>query len=253
MTNAEIVGTRRALFARGARLPLVTAAIIVLGIATMVSPLTAAVWTLLDRYTELSTQTYYISLAVDAVIILLFVTPMLYGLNTLGWQLCLDERADISCVMAPYRILPRTWLVLLVRLMPAGIIAGGICGGIALWEHADSFSIMAHNATVRTLVYAGIIVTGLIFALLALMLAVRIYLVPAYAFRGDMRVGEAITASFRASSGQACRIVGHLFRYIGWAVLGVLSVGVLLVYRLIPCYCIEYNIFADELLKGYKK
>lgn len=252
MSNEKIIDTRRALFAGGARLNLVVAGLMYYVLAAAVPLTTAAIWTAVSHFIEPDEWLYTLSRVIDGALVLLFVMPLMYGFNTLAWRIYRDGSADTDCVFSAYRMLPRTWLVMLIQLIPAGLIASAVFMCIEAWRYIDGFSIMSRNSTVITAVHAGLVVTCVLIVVLFLVLAVRLYLLQSYAYRGDMSVADALARSWSASRGQIRRIIGFVMRYIGWAVLGVLSVGVLLIYRVIPCYYIEYNIFADELLKGSK-
>lgn len=253
MTISQIKNTRAELFSRGLRLRLAVAALLIVGVMFAVSPLSAAVWAIFDRWVADTEQMYALSAALDAALVLLLASPLMYGLNTLAWQSTVSDTADISCLLAPYRILPRTWLVLLIRLVPPVLAGGSVLGGAAAWSYIGDLPLMTHNMAARAAVCAMLIAACAALVLTALIIGIRTFLLPSYAFRGDIGLGEAISLSCAASEGQMWRIIGFALRYTGWLALGIISLGVLLIYSFIPRFTTEYNIFADELLKGYKK
>lgn len=262
MTNQDIIAARRSLLTRGARLPLSLAALLA-GVLTMVLQRgVIALLTLIERlggvYLELSPP-------LEAVLLwllpLLMVAPIAYGAIPLSWRMCraqaegcleCTEREDFLCVLAMYRRPLGVVVSLLAQLVPAALMGGTAWGFFAAWWYIGDFALVQGSLWVRLAVHIGMIVVAVTIEVLALLLAARLYLVPACVLRGDMRLRDAWQAAIDASRGRVGRIIGFWLRYVGWTVLGLLSIGVLLVLRVIPCYYIEYNIFTDELLKGTK-
>lgn len=263
MTNQQIISARRDLFARGARLPLALAGLLPALLVMILMRGMIAILTLIERLCGIEIWLSELGeLALLLGLPLLLALPLLCGVIPLAWRMCCrsaepelecTSNADMVCIFGPLRILPRSWLIILLRALPLLLAVGGVIGLVQLWSYVDGFAIIGGSVAVSLAVHAAMIVALLLIELLAVMLAVRTYLLPAYALRGDMRLGCALSCAWRASRGQALRIIGFALRYLGWALLGLLSLGVLLVLRVIPCYYIEYNIFADELLKGTEK
>lgn len=262
MTNQDIISARRSLFARGARLPLALTVLLAGVMAMVLQRGLIALLTLIERlggiYLELPELT---EAALLWLLPMLAVLPIAYGAIPMAWRMCRAQNdglrectdgAELWHSLAMYRRPLGVAVSLLSGLIPTAMMVGVAVGFFAAWRYVDGFAIIEGSIAVSSAVHLGMTVVAVALEVLALLLSARLYTVPACVLRGDMRLRNALRAALGASRGQCGRIIVFRLRYVGWALLGLLSIGVLTVLRVIPCYYIEYNIFTDELLKGTK-
>ncbi|MBQ9079745.1 MAG: hypothetical protein IJY27_01615 [Clostridia bacterium] len=197
-----------------------------------------------------------LSRAIDTSLIgaiVLFVLPAVCGINSLIFRLSRGEEVYVTSIFSAYKNLPRTWLIMLLCLSPA-ILAGGVIGGaVYAWRTVAEFALMQSLLPVRISVYAAITVAAVAGLFFAARLALRMFLLPAYAFRGDMSLGRALVRSFCAASGRMWRTVGFILSYTGWFVLDCLTLGVLFIIHTAPHFGAAYMIFSDISLERVNK
>lgn len=186
--------------------------------------------------------------AVIVAVAAVLVLPMVFGINRLAYRRYGGEDVYVTCIFSVYKNLPRTWFVMLAGLIPAGVAAGAVMGCISLWKTVSEFTLVKHRAWVGIPIYAAIIFMGLALLVLTAVLWLRLFLLPAFAFRGDMSVWRAFACSARASRGRAKQILALLLPYLGWLVIDALTLGVLFIIHTAPRFTADYAVFADEAL-----
>lgn len=193
---------------------------------------------------------------VNAIIIaaiVVLVLPMTFGVYRLAFRRYLGEEVYVTNIFSVYKNLPRTWLVMLIGILPAGVAAAIVPGVVMLWKTVSAFALVKHRAWVGIPIYAAIILAAIALLALAVLAWLRLILLPAYAFRGDMSVWRAIACSFGASRGRTKQLLGLLMPYIGWILLDILTLGVLLIIHTAPRFAADYTAFADEALQNTLK
>ena len=185
--------------------------------------------------------------------IAVLVLPMALGVNKLAFGRLCGEEMYVTSIFSAYKNLPRTWFVMLVELFPACIAAAVVLGIIPLWRLVSGFALIQKRLWASIPVYAAIIIMALALLALTALLWARMFLLPAYAFRGDMSAWRAFECSFSASRGRTWQILGLLARYTGWLVLDVLTLGVLFIIHTAPRFAADYTVLADEALRNTLK
>lgn len=262
MTNRDIIAARRSLLTRGARLPLALTVLLAGVMAMVIQRGLIALLTLIERlggfYIELPAVS---EAALMWLLPLLAVLPIIYGAVPMAWRMCREHHditrecadgAELWRSLAMYRRPLGVAVSLLSQLVPAALAVGTAWVFFAAWRYVDGFAIIEGSIAVSSAVHFGMVAVAAALEVLALLLSARLYIVPACVLRGDMRLRDALRVASAATRGHVGRIIVFRLRYVGRTLLGLLSVGVLLVLRVIPCYYIEYNIFTDELVKGTK-
>ena len=239
--------------ADGYRLKVIIACIMMCLCAMAVDILTSAVFMFAFPSVINSEQGAVLINAIIAAIIIVFITPMMFGINRMAFKRYLGEDVYVTSIFSAYKNLPRTWFVMLVGLLPAGVAAAVVIGCVTIWKTVSEFTLVKHRVWVGIPIYAAILLMGFCVLALTVLLWLRMFLLPAYAFRGDMSLWRAIACSARASHGQAKRILGFFVRYIGWLLLDILTLGVLLIIHTAPRFAADYAVFADEALHNTLK
>ncbi len=182
-------------------------------------------------------------------IVALFVLPAACGINTLAYRLHRGEECYVTSIFTPYRNLPRTWLALAMSLFPAAFAGGVVLGISELWDQVTSFALVERYLWLKLAVCAAIAAAGAVFMWLAVRIALRFFMFFAYAFRGDMSLGQALGRSYKAATGRMWSMVGFIFRYAGWFLLDLLTLGVLWLIHTAPRFKLDYIKYSDTLLE----
>ncbi len=179
----------------------------------------------------------------------LFVFPAIYGINRLAYGLYRGEECYVSCMFSVYKNLPRTWLIMLMTWLPALPAAVVIMGTVRLWRELVEFALVRRYILLQLGICFAVLILAILLMWAVVRLALRLVLLPAYAFRGDISLWRAIGCSFRCSSGRMRRLAAFLVRYIGWFILDCLTLGVLFLIHTAPRFKLDYIKFADILLE----
>ena len=179
----------------------------------------------------------------------ILVFPAVCGINTMASKLYRGEECYLGCMFSEYKNLPRTWLVMLIGWIPELLCAAVIVGAWRLWCELIQFWLVRHYIWLRIGILLGVLTLAAILVFAALMLALRFLLLWAYAFGGNMSLGQAIVRSFSCSSGRMRRLAAFLLKYLGWLVLDCLSIGVLFLLHTAPQFTFDYIKIADTLLE----
>ena len=244
----------RALYcADGYRLKVIIAWLVAFLCAMAIDLVTSAVFVLaFPSVIETEQGIMFINAIIIAVIVVL-VLPMTFGVYRLAFRRYRGEETYVTSIFSVYKNLPRTWLVMLIGILPAGVAAVVVPGVVTLWKTVSAFALVQQRAWVGIPIYAAIIIMGLSILAPAVLLWLRLILLPAYAFRGDMSVWRALACSFGASRGRTKQLLGLLMPYMGWLLLDALTLGVLLIIHTAPRFAADYTAFADEALHNTLK
>ncbi len=242
---------REILEKNGNRLKLIEASILFALIMVAVGGISAAILMplkpLLEKYPFIYGNLQYMSAMIDYAIIFFFGFPIGYGMLALAHRMYSGEKAITADVFCAYRKLPRTWGVMLLSNMPLFIIAGALSG--AGWLKKYLIKELAIAAVSEDISYlmdlivdmtAGVIIVG------ALYLAVRLFFFSGFAMRGDMKTGQALAASFKASHLRMWEIITFVLSFTGWAALSLATIGVIFFIQLVPFYTVSYMIFCSR-------
>jgi hypothetical protein len=153
--------------------------------------------------------------AIIVAVIIVFVLPMTFGINRLTFKRLRDEEIYVTNIFAVYKNLPRTWLVMLVQILPAGVATAVIMGTVQLWKLISSFTLIKYRLWASIPVYAVVILMAIALLVLTALLWTRMLLLPAYAFRGDMSLWRAFACSAQASRGRTKQMFGLFASYLG--------------------------------------
>lgn len=239
--------------ADGYRLKVIIAWLMACLCAMVVDMITSAVFVLAFPSVIETEQGITLANAIIVAVVVLLVLPMTFGVYRLAFKRYRGEEIYVTSIFSVYKNLPRTWLVMLIGILPAGVAAAVVPVVIALWKTVSAFTLVKHRAWVGIPVYAAIILASLAVLALTVLLWLRLILLPAYAFRGDMSIRRAVACSFRASRGRTKQLLGLILPYIGWFLLDVLTLGVLLIIHTAPRFAADYTVFADEALHNTLK
>ena len=179
----------------------------------------------------------------------LLVFPAICGINTLAYRLYRGEECYISCIFSAYKNLPRTWLIMLIRIFPVLPAAAVIVGTVRLWQELMQFALVRRYILLMLFICIAVLVLAILLMWAVLRLSLRLVLLSAYAFRGDMSLWRAMYWSFRCSRGRMRRLAAFLLKYLGWLVLDCLSIGVLFLLHTAPQFTFDYIKIADTLLE----
>lgn len=244
----------RALYcADGYRLKVIIAWLMAFLCAMAIDMITSAVFVLAFPTLIATEQGVTLANAIIVAAVVVFVLPMTFGVYRLAFRRYVGEEIYVTNIFSVYKNLPRTWLVMLIGILPAGIAAAIVPFVVMLWKTVSAFVLVKNRAWVGIPVYAAIIIMGLAILALAVLLWLRLILLPAYAFRGDMSIWRAVACAFGASRGRTKQMLGLLLPYIGWLLLDVLTLGVLLIIHTAPRFAADYTAFADEALHNTLK
>lgn len=182
----------------------------------------------------------------------LFVLPLLLGVNRLAYRLYRTGDADAVCALYPYRSLPRSWLCILIGVVPPALAGASVYGCIKAYGHVSELALIQRYPALALVAAAVVALTGLTLVWLFIRLWLRTALLPAYAFRGDMSLWQALAWSFRASEGRMRRLIRFYLGYLGWLLLDCLTLGVLWLLHTAPRFYMDYIKLADTLLERVK-
>ena len=232
----------------GYRLKVIIACLTVCLFSMVVDMVTSAIFVLAFPSVIETEQGITFVNAIIAAVVLVLVLPMTFGVYRMAFRRYRDEEIYVTNIFSVYKNLPRAWLVMLIGILPAGVAAAIAWYTIALWKTVSEFSLVKQRAWVGIPVYAAIIIMALCILALTALFWLRLILLPAYAFRGDMSLWRAVACSFRASRGRTKQLLGFLLPYIGWLLLDVLTLGVLLIIHTAPRFAADYTVLSDEVL-----
>lgn len=237
----------------GYRLKIIIAWLMAFLCAMAVDIMTSAVFVLAFPSVIQTEQGMTLANAIIVAVIAVLVLPMAFGINRLAFKRLRGEQIYVTNIFSVYKNLPRTWLVMLVEILPAGVAAAVVSGTASLWRLVSGFTLIKNRIWASITVYAAIIIMAVAMLALTALLWARMFLLPAYAFRGDMSVWRAFACSFSASRGREWQILGLIARYIGWFVLDALTLGVLFIVHTAPRFAADYTVLADEALHNTLK
>lgn len=240
---------RELLYTPGCRMRLVTAQILVILFAIPVKTVIDALRSLMPPSLLEFDNEYGVSQMLCIAVILLFAAPLLLGIKRLSYRQCRGEESYASDVFGAYRNLPRTWLVMLICLIPAVAGYAAVCVFVCFYNTVYQTALVENSVLWSVLIFLAMLTAGAVIMLGGVTLALRWYFFPSYAMRGDMSVGRALSASWRATRGRMREITAFLLGFSGWAALSVLSLGVLHILHTAPYYQTAYTLFADSAKK----
>ena len=244
----------RALYcADGYRLKVIIAWLMAFLCGMAIDMITSAVFVLAFPSVIETEQGIMLVNAIIVAAVVVFVLPMTFGVYRLAFRRYLGEEVYVTSIFSVYKNLPRTWLVMIIGILPAGIAAAVVPGVVMLWKTVSAFTLVKSRAWVGIPVYAAIILASLAILALMVLLWLRLILLPAYAFRGDMSIWRAVACAFDASRGRTKPLLKLLLPYIGWLLLDILTLGVLLIIHTAPRFAADYTVFADEALRNTLK
>ncbi len=245
MCPRDIRSEARELMAKdGNRLTLCVAEIAVILMAMAAFILISLADTILF-YFGVTVPEYAVDISIAAVEIILII-PLALGVNKITFLQIQGETAHTADIFSAYRILPRTWLVQIIMSIPAAVCLGGVWLACHMSRIMMSLAIIERGTFMRPVMISAAAAVGAIIILGGIALYLRMYFFSAYAMRGDMGVFKALGASFCATRGRKRRIIGFLFGFIWWGLLGLLTLGVIHIYHTAPYYNTAYMIFADS-------
>lgn len=200
---------------------------------------------LLEKYSLYNEQIEKIMDGVCGLIIAVASYPALAGmLAAAGGAVRGEERVGRNAI-APCRRLFRTWSVGLISAIPAGVAWGSAALTRTL------FGLLSDIETGWiTLLYLAVFALGLLMLAAALILFLRGFFFAGLALRGDLSIPAALKLAFAASRGRMRQIAGYIFSFTGWAILSVISVGVLFVIELAPKFSVSYMLWCDRASAG---
>ena len=229
----------------GLRIHLVLTAILCLcfwtGIVYICECVFAAVpWATLSEQSplwyEILDQAFYY---LDVVVIVLVGIPLLYGACMIFAAAVDGQKAPMTtlfCGFAGPRAYARALGIMLGMLLPALAIAAGILYLVRLTKNGEM-------AELAWLYYALIVLLPLVICLLsgahdgALRLS---YLRP------DMSAHRIFAASRRAAKGRLAKLFLFKLSYLAWAVLSVLSLGIVLIFHALPSFALAYTLYLNS-------
>ena len=109
--------------ADGYRLKVIIAWLMACLCAMVVDMITSAVFVLAFPSVIETEQGITLANAIIVAVVVLLVLPMTFGVYRLAFKRYRGEEIYVTSIFSVYKNLPRTWLVMLIGILPAGVAA----------------------------------------------------------------------------------------------------------------------------------
>lgn len=178
------------------------------------------------------------------------VIPAFLGILMLAENMLRVGQPFTAVFLGGYVKIMKSLAVSIICAVPAMMAAAVYFLLDAVLHMLDSADFTGSFAGLAALMYAAVFVLAAIIVVLAVIFSLRGFFFAGLAMRGDMGVTDALAASFRLSRGRMRQTVAFIFGFSGWAVLSLLSIGILFIIQLVPLFSVSYMIYcgraADE-------